>query len=99
MNTNPWNLSDREAEVMTAMVNSGGLAKVVAIDMCRSVKTIDTLYGRATQKMAARTRTQALLQFDRWMQANRRTVKVCPTCNGLGHVYQDAVFHGKHNHG
>jgi FixJ family two-component response regulator len=89
--TNPWNLTKREAEVMAAMVVNGGLGKAVAVDMGISSKTVDTLYGRAAEKIGGRTRTQALLEWDRWSRGAQGEVVACPQCSGTGRLYREAA--------
>lgn len=86
-----WNLTPRERQVMVSMVKHGGVMKIVADELSISVKTVDTLYGRACEKIGGRTRTQSLLNWDRWCRAARGAVEVCSHCAGTGHVYREAA--------
>jgi DNA-binding NarL/FixJ family response regulator len=89
---NPWNLTAREAEVMARMVACGGVQKIVASDLGLSVKTVDTYVGRATEKIGSRTRTAALLEWDRKTRpSSQRSVEPCMHCAGLGFVQRSAA--------
>lgn len=72
--SNPWNLTRREQEVMAGMVGCGGSQKVVADLLGISVKTVDTFLARARLRMEARTRFEALIRWDRWVNQQRGRV-------------------------
>lgn len=72
---NPWQLTPREEEVIRTVCASDGLLKAVAIDLGISIKTVDTLLGRAKNRMGARTRFAAILLWDRWARLNRGIAK------------------------
>jgi DNA-binding CsgD family transcriptional regulator len=65
---NPWNLSEREAEVLS-LVADLGCSKLAATAASISPKTVDIHMARSMAKMKARNRLQAVLMLDRW---NRR---------------------------
>ena len=64
--SNPWNLTKREEEVLSLMLENAGAVKIAADRLGISFKTADTFLGRAKKRMGARTRFEALIQFDRW---------------------------------
>lgn len=66
---NPWNLTPREVEALSLMIDNAGAVKIAADRMGISFKTADTFLGRARDRMGARTRFEALIQFDRWARA------------------------------
>ena len=71
MTANPWNMPRREQEVLAGMVSTGGCQKIVASVLGISVKTVDTYLSRARIRMEVRTRIEALLRWDRWVNQQR----------------------------
>lgn len=64
--SNPWNLTERQEQILSALVNNGGVSKRAADVVGGSVKNVlDTLY-RARKTMQAKTPFEALLEWDRW---------------------------------
>lgn len=61
---NPWGLPPREVEAMTLLAETGS-AKAAANRMGLATKTVDALACRASGRMGARTRTQAIVLWDR----------------------------------
>lgn len=92
MSLNPWNLTAREADVMARMVACGGLQKIVAWDLGLSVRTVEGYFNRAKKRIGARTRTAALLEWDRATRGPAvRSVEPCAHCAGLGFVQRRAA--------
>lgn len=65
---NPWNLSDRQVEVMDALCKTG-TDKGAARELGLVVKTIETHSTIARAKMQAPNRTLAILAWDRFNRA------------------------------
>ncbi len=65
MTHNPWNLSDREAEVLAALVKHGS-SKVVAKEFGLSHRTIEHHVSAAKFRMGVEHRTQAIIAWDRY---------------------------------
>lgn len=68
MSANPWNLTDREAEVMDAMVEHGCI-KLASRALGIENKTVDVHLWRAGKKMPHRFRLLRLLAWDRWRRS------------------------------
>lgn len=62
---NPWNLTNRQAAAMDAMVQHG-CAKRAADALGISIKTIEAHTAEAGLKMGRATRLAKYLQWDRW---------------------------------
>ena len=61
---NPRGLTDRQAEVMDALVKCG-CSKQVAADLGIQYRVVDYLARAAARKLSARNRAMALLAWDR----------------------------------
>lgn len=71
---NPWNLSERENEVMHAMaITANGCSKVAARQLNLSHRTVEEHVQRAMRKMGVNRRIAAVLLWDREHRS-------CPQC-------------------
>lgn len=67
MNTNPWNLCEREAEAMTAVIEHGR-AKTAARAMGISHRTVEIYTTAARKKMGVSSLVQAAVKWDRHLR-------------------------------
>lgn len=65
--TNPWNLTPREAEVLTAMAETG-LDKLVADRLGITQQRVSQIMRSAMDRIGVRTPMQAVVAYDRWSQ-------------------------------
>lgn len=65
---NPWNLTQRECQVLLSLTETGR-SKITAADLGIARQTVHTLMRRAMQRMDERVLTMAVLRFDRWARA------------------------------
>lgn len=63
--TNPWNLTQRQAEAMDALVETGA-DKLAADRMGVSVNTFHEHVAAAMRHMGLRLRLHAVIWWDRW---------------------------------
>lgn len=61
-----WELTDREMQVLNALVAAEGCAKKAGGALFVSHKTIDAHVERIKSKMGSATRVGMLLTWDRW---------------------------------
>lgn len=66
--TNPWELSERQEQVVRTLT-SGDCRKDVADKLGMAYKTLDTHLHLARAKMGAKSKTHAVLMFDRWVRS------------------------------
>jgi DNA-binding NarL/FixJ family response regulator len=62
---NPWNLTDRQQEVLSKLTDIG-CRKVVAYELGVREQAVCQVLQAAARRMAVRTDMQAVLKFDRW---------------------------------
>jgi len=62
---NPWNLPERQAEILTRLTQGAGTAKQVARELGISFKTVEVHVLKAKKAMGAPTLLQAVLMWDR----------------------------------
>jgi DNA-binding NarL/FixJ family response regulator len=62
---NPWNLTPRESEVLSALAERGS-SKVVAKQIGVSYRTVEKQVRDAKLRMGLEHRTQAIVAWDRW---------------------------------
>ena len=72
--TNPWNLSDREAAAMTAVIKHGR-AKTAARAMGISHRTTEVYFCAARKKMGVSSLVQAAVAWDRHLREQVATPK------------------------
>jgi len=70
MSTNPWNLTDRQCEVLAALVESG-CCKVAARRLNVTGKTVEVHMERIRAKMGLHHSLRAAVLFDRWQREAR----------------------------
>ena len=63
---NPWNLTERQVEVLDALVEEGEHSAGIAAHLGISSKAVDTHLTRSYEAMGARSRVDAALMWDRW---------------------------------
>lgn len=68
MTSNPWNLSEREATAMTAVIQHGR-AKTAARAMGISHRTAEVYFCAARKKMGVSSLVQAAVAWDRHLRA------------------------------
>lgn len=64
--SNPWDLSEREGQVLTALAEHG-CSKLAGHALGISPKTVDVHMQHCMVHMGARNRLQAVLMWDRWV--------------------------------
>lgn len=82
---NPNGLTDRQVEVMDALITCG-CSKQVAADLGVRYTVVDQIARAALRKIGARNRTMALLEWDR-MRREPAVIDLSQTANsvfGLG---------------
>lgn len=67
MTSNPWNLSEREAAAMTAVIEHGR-AKTAARAMGISPRTTEVYFRAARKKMGVSSLVQAAVKWDRHLR-------------------------------
>ncbi len=67
MNSNPWNLSEREATAMTAVIQHGR-AKNAARAIGISHRTTEVYFCAARKKMGVNSLVQAAVKWDRHLR-------------------------------
>jgi len=67
MITNPWNLTEREATAMTAVIQHGR-AKTAARAMGISHRTTEVYFCAARKKMGVSSLVQAAVKWDRYLR-------------------------------
>lgn len=67
MNSNPWNLSEREAAAMTSVIQHGR-AKTAARAMGISHRTTEVYFCAARKKMGVSSLVQAAVAWDRYLR-------------------------------
>lgn len=99
---NKWGLTPRQEQILALMAERGLTSKEVGFELGISFKTVEVHVARFIERTGARTRTQAILMYDRAIreqQANelreealRKQAELqlhfshCPTCGGAGFV-------------
>jgi DNA-binding CsgD family transcriptional regulator len=68
--SNPWGLSQREGEVLMAILMHGS-AKVAARNLFISPRTVEAHVHRILPRMSVSTCMQAVVLWDRWYTAQR----------------------------
>jgi DNA-binding CsgD family transcriptional regulator len=66
--TNPWNLTDREAEVLQRLTELHS-NKAVARQLNLSIRTVEMHLVAIRKSMRAASRVEAVLLWDRWARA------------------------------
>lgn len=72
MSSNPWNLSEREATAMTAVIEHGR-AKTAARAMGISHRTTEVYFCSARRKMGVSSLVQAAVAWDRHLRGQVAT--------------------------
>lgn len=62
---NPWKLTERQQEVLSALANTG-CRKVVAYEDGVSEQAVCNVLKSAARRMKVRTDMQAVIAYDRW---------------------------------
>lgn len=99
---NKWELTVRQEEILSLMAEHALTSKEVAHRLGLSFKTVDVHVDRAIDRMQARSRTHALLMWDRARREAedaekqqrddlawsraRQGMVHCGTCGGFGFV-------------
>lgn len=73
--TDPWNLGEREAQILS-LVRDGGSNKEAARSLGLSIRTIETYLLRAYSKMKVANRVQAAVAYDRWSRKANQAQEV-----------------------
>jgi DNA-binding NarL/FixJ family response regulator len=69
--SNPWRLTDRQAQVLDALVRLG-CNKMIARELgLKKPDTVSMTIFRACEKIGAANRVQAAVAWDRWQRAHR----------------------------
>lgn len=63
--SNPWNLTEREIEALSALVETG-CQKVVANRLGVGKARVSRIVGAASKRMGERNHLRALIEWDRW---------------------------------
>jgi DNA-binding NarL/FixJ family response regulator len=89
--TNPWDLTEREQDVLRVMVaQTRGGDKAIGKKLGLSSKTVATYVARACEKMEVASRLQAAIKWDR--EFNRGTTREpCAHCQGQGYIRKEAA--------
>lgn len=89
--TNPWNLTEREEDVLRVMVmQTRGGDKAIGKKLGLSSKTVATYVARACEKMEVAGRLQAAIKWDR--EYHRGTMREpCQHCQGQGFIRKEVA--------
>jgi DNA-binding NarL/FixJ family response regulator len=68
MRNNPWKLTERQQEVLTALADIG-CRKVLAYEQGVTEQALCSVLRAAARRMSVRTVVQAVVTFDRWRRA------------------------------
>jgi DNA-binding NarL/FixJ family response regulator len=68
MKNNPWKLTERQQEVLSALADIG-CRKVLAYEQGVTEQSLCSVLRAAARRMSVRTVMQAVVMFDRWRRA------------------------------
>jgi DNA-binding NarL/FixJ family response regulator len=68
MRNNPWKLTERQQEVLTALADIG-CRKVLAYEQGVTEQALCSVLRAAARRMSLRTPLQAVVAYDRWARA------------------------------
>lgn len=71
---NPWNLTPRQVQILSALVASSGESRRAASLLATTVGNVDITVSRAKERMAVPSRFDVLLMWDRWVNQQRGRV-------------------------